>query len=201
MLDIRDLRRQGLAAAVSFKLQAGECLGVRGPSGAGKSLLLRAIADLDPSEGHVSWQGQERGQMPAPDWRKIVGYLPAEPGWWADRVGDHFQNWAALLPLVTRLNLPADAEHWPVTRPSTGERMRLAFLRALERNPKLLLLDEPTAALDAKSVAIVEEIVAERRRDQGLAVTWVSHDPEQSRRVSSRVLQVEQGRAWEEGGV
>jgi len=139
--------------------------------------------------------------MPAPDWRKIVGYLPAEPGWWADRVGDHFQNWAVLLPLVTRLGLPADAEHWPVTRPSTGERMRLAFLRALERAPKLLLLDEPTAALDAKSVAIVEEIVAERRRDQGLAVIWVSHDPEQSRRVSSRVLQVEQGRAWEEGAV
>lgn len=139
--------------------------------------------------------------MPAPDWRKIVGYLPAEPGWWADRVGDHFLNWTALLPLVTRLGLPADAEHWPVTRPSTGERMRLAFLRALERAPKLLLLDEPTAALDAKSVAIVEEIVAERRRDQGMAVIWVSHDPEQSRRVSSRVLQVEQGRAWEEEAV
>lgn len=197
MLDVRDLSRQGLAA-VSFQVRAGECLGVRGPSGAGKSLLLRAVADLDPSVGHVSWQGRERSLHSGPEWRGVVGYLSAEPGWWGETVGEHFLVWAALEPLLSRLGLPMDARDWPVTRPSTGERMRLAFIRALERSPKLLLLDEPTASLDAKSVAVVEGIVAERRRDAGLAVIWVSHDLEQSRRVSSRFLRVEAGRAWEE---
>lgn len=199
MLEVRDLRRVGLSS-VSLRLEAGDCLGVRGPSGAGKSLLLRALADLDPSEGHVSWNGRERSQFSGPDWRRLVGYLPAEPGWWAETVGPHFLDWPSLAALRARLGLPDDAKDWPITRPSTGERMRLALIRALERQPKLLLLDEPTAALDPKSVAAVEQLIAEQRQ-AGLAVIWVSHDESQALRIASKTLCIEAGRAWmvEEG--
>lgn len=192
MLDVRALSRPGLSP-VSFQLEPGECLAVRGPSGAGKSLLLRALADLDPSDGQVYWRGRERSQFSAPEWRATVGYLPAEPGWWGDSVGEHFRDWPSLAPLRQTLGIVNEAENWPITRPSTGERMRLAIIRALERAPQVLLLDEPTAALDAKSVRAVEELIAGLRRDQGLAVLWVTHDEGQGGRVARRILAVEKG--------
>lgn len=196
MLMVANLSRSGLAPA-SFSLSYGECVAVRGPSGAGKSLLLRAIVDLDPNSGEVSLDGVSRDLMSGPAWRRLVGYLPAEPGWWADRVGGHFDDWTAALPLVERLGLPADARDWPLTRPSTGERMRLALVRALVRRPKVLLLDEPTAALDATSVSTVEALIAERVGD-GLAVLWVTHDAAQGDRVAHRFLRVEAGQVREE---
>ena len=82
LLSIRDLRRLHLAA--SFDLDAGECVAVRGPSGSGKTQLLRAIADLDPNEGTVLLDGTPRETVPAPAWRRLVAYLPAEPGWGQD---------------------------------------------------------------------------------------------------------------------
>jgi phosphate-transporting ATPase len=196
MLSVRHLQRQGLAAA-SFSLSKGECVGVRGPSGAGKSLLLRAIADLDPNEGEVLLDGVAREAMSGPAWRARVGYLPAEPGWWADRVGQHFARWDDARNLVSRLGLPDDCGDWPVTRPSTGERMRLALVRALAQGPQVLLLDEPTAALDQASVATVEALIAERVA-AGLAVLWVTHDPAQAQRVAHRFLRVEAGSVREE---
>ncbi len=186
MLEVKNLRRSG-GKPVSFTLAAGECLAVRGPSGAGKSLLLRALADLDPHEGEVVWKGRARSAMPAPAWRRLVGYLPAEPGWWGDGVGEHFQSWPEAL--IARLGLPGDAAAWPISRPSTGERLRLALARALAMEPEVLMLDEPTSALDQASVAVVEALVAEKRA-QGLAVLWVTHDPAQAARVARRHLLV-----------
>lgn len=197
MLVVEHLSRPGLHPA-SFSLAEGECVVVRGPSGAGKSLLLRALADLDPSEGRVSLDGVERAAVPAPRWRALVGYVPAEPGWWADTTREHFHDWEAQAPLRARLNLPEHLGAEPVARLSTGERQRLALLRALERSPRVLLLDEPTAALDPVGTAAAEALLAEHRRD-GLALLWVSHDPAQAARVASRVLVVEQGRVREEG--
>jgi phosphate-transporting ATPase len=170
---------------------------VRGPSGSGKSLLLRAIVDLDPNSGEVGLDGLSRESMSGPAWRRLVGYLPAEPGWWADRVGEHFTDWVAARPLVERLGLPDEARDWPLTRPSTGERMRLAIVRALAAQPKVLLLDEPTAALDAASVAIVEALIGERVA-AGMAVLWVTHDAAQGERVAKRFLRVEAGQVREE---
>src|SRR3954471_1120042 len=87
MLQVRDLRTAILKPA-SFALSMGECIAIRGPSGAGKTLLLRAIADLDPSEGLVTLEGRDRSAIAGPEWRRLVGYVPAEPGWWADIVGE-----------------------------------------------------------------------------------------------------------------
>ena len=196
MLLVSNLSRSGLAPA-SFSLSAGECVAVRGPSGSGKSLLLRAIVDLDPNSGEVGLDGLSRESMSGPAWRRLVGYLPAEPGWWADRVGEHFTDWVAARPLVERLGLPDEARDWPLTRPSTGERMRLAIVRALAAQPKVLLLDEPTAALDAASVAIVEALIGERVA-AGMAVLWVTHDAAQGERVAKRFLRVEAGQVREE---
>jgi phosphate-transporting ATPase len=195
MLRVTDLSRTGLAPA-TFSLEAGECVAVRGPSGAGKSLLLRAIADLDPNQGQVELDGRSRESMSAPQWRRLVGYMPAEPGWWADTVGGHFDEWAKAEPLVVRLGLPADARAWPLTRPSTGERMRLALVRALMVEPTVLLLDEPTAALDQAAARAVEGLIAECV-GHGLAVLWVTHDAAQAERVAKRFLIIEAGRVRE----
>ncbi len=191
LLDVADLRRTALQPAC-FALQRGECVAVHGPSGAGKTLLLRAIADLDPNEGEIFLDGHRRESMSGPQWRRQVGYLPAEPGWWADTVGEHFPDWAAARPLIEALGLPEEARHWPLTRPSTGERLRLALVRALVVEPRVLLLDEPTAALDRLAVAAVETLIGSRVA-AGLSVLWVTHDEAQAARVARRFLHVEAG--------
>jgi len=196
MLLVEDLRRPDFLP-LSLRLAAGECLVLRGESGAGKSLLLRAIADLDPAQGAVSWQGRPRESMSGPEWRRLVGYLPAEPGWWDNRVGDHFLRWSDMAADAERLGLPAEAGDWPISRPSTGERARLALLRALERQPAVLLLDEPTGSLDPKATLAVESLLGDRRA-AGLALLWVTHDPDQARRVASRRLVLSQGLLHEE---
>jgi len=176
---------------------AGQCIAVQGPSGAGKTLLLRAIADLDPNEGLMCLDGRDRSTIAGPEWRRLVGYVPAEPGWWADTVGEHFSQWRAALPFVRELGFPEEAKAWPISRLSTGERLRLALIRALMVQPKVLLLDEPTAALDAASVAAVESLIATRVR-AGLAVLWVTHDAGQARRIAGRLLVVKGGQVREE---
>ena len=198
LLQVCDLQTK-ILKPVSFSLAAGECIAVKGPSGAGKTLLLRAIADLDPNQGLVSLEGRDRSTIPAPEWRRLVGYVPAEPGWWAETVGEHFGEWAAAAAVLTNLGFPEETKSWPISRLSTGERLRLALVRALIIRPKVLLLDEPTAALDAASVAAVEAVIASRIRG-GLAVLWVTHDAGQARRIARRQLAVEAGRVREEVG-
>jgi phosphate-transporting ATPase len=126
-----------------------------------------------------------------------VGYVPAEPGWWADTVGEHFSEWTAALPLVRKLGFPEEAKGWRITRLSTGERLRLALIRALIVRPKVLLLDEPTAALDPASMAAVESAIAARVRE-GLAVLWVTHDADQAKRIAHRLLVIEGRQVREE---
>jgi phosphate-transporting ATPase len=195
MLSVRGLRRPGLEP-VSFQLAEGECLAVRGPSGAGKSLLLRALSDLDPNEGEVSLDGQAREAMAAPQWRRLVAYLPAESGWWAATVGMHFADWHAAEPIAIALGLPLACRDWPVAQLSTGERQRLALIRVLIQHPRVLLLDEPTGGLDEAARTGVEELIS-AELDNGAAALWVTHDAAQARRLARRCLLVEQGRVTE----
>ena len=198
MLEVRDLRTHILKSA-SLTLSGGECVAVTGPSGAGKTLLLRAIVDLDPNQGFVSLDGRDRSTIAAPEWRRLVGYVPAEPGWWAETVGEHFPDWAAGCALAAKLGFPEGVQNWPIARLSTGERLRLALVRALMMRPKVLLLDEPTAALDPASIDAVESVMSCRIR-AGLAVLWVTHDVAQAGRVAGRRLFVEGGCLREEVG-
>lgn len=196
MLVVDKLSRPGLGP-VTLRIEAGECLAVSGPSGSGKTLLLRAIADLDPSEGTVSLDGQDRGAMSAPTWRRQVTYVAAEPGWWADRVRDHFPDPEGAAPLLDQLGLGAAAMDWSVARTSTGERHRLALARALARGPRVLLLDEPTGPLDAEATERVEKVLREQLRE-GVAVVLVTHDQAQARRLASLRASIRDGALLEE---
>ncbi len=191
VLKIRRLTRPGLEP-VDLDLARGECIAFSGPSGAGKSILLRAIADLDPNEGEVSLDGQSREAVPAPDWRRKVVYVPAEAGWWADRVDGHFPKPDIAAPLMMRLGLTKEALGWQVARLSTGEKQRLALIRAFVGVPKVMLLDEPTSGLDPEAAAKVEAMLHERR-GQGLAVILVTHDESQAARMASRRFEMRNG--------
>lgn len=180
----------------SFSVERGECVALSGPSGCGKTLLLRALADLDLAEGAVSLDGTDRNEMPAPQWRRQVGWLPAESAWWLDVVGDHFryqrsgvmgQNFP--MSTLRKLGFEEEVLDWKVERLSTGEKQRLALFRLLLNEPKVLLLDEPTAALDHMNVGLVEEVIDDYRKTSGAAVVWVSHDPDQIARAADRHLQ------------
>ena len=185
LLSIKQLSTRHVGP-LDLELAAGECLTLAGPSGSGKTLLLRAITDLDPHQGEVLLEGKSCRSMCAHAWRKQVGLLPAESQWWLERVGEHFSEVEA--GCLAELGFEPKVMDWEVARCSTGERQRLALLRLLQNHPRVLLLDEPTASLDAKNVARVEALIARLRREWGLAVIWVSHDAEQVARVGSRHL-------------
>ena len=191
MLTVRDLSRPGLEP-VSFELETGECVALQGPSGAGKTLLLRALADLDPSEGRVDLDGTERSSVTGPEWRRRVTYVAAEPGWWAETVGDHFADWAAAEALRKALLLSEIERTRSVQSLSTGERQRFAIIRALLLEPSVLLLDEPTGPLDDDATSAVEAQMAEARKN-GTAIFWVTHDRAQAERVAERVLMISDG--------
>lgn len=191
MLSIEGLTRPGIAPA-DLHLEAGACVALSGPSGAGKSLFLRAIVDLDPNQGRLTLDGEDRDHMPAPRWRRLVAYVPAESGWWSDTVADHFPDPEAAAPLLAELGLPGEALGWPVTQLSTGERQRLALARALVTGPRVLCLDEPTSGLDPEAAARVEAILR-RRLDDGVAILFVTHDQAQAGRLAGRRLTMEKG--------
>jgi putative ABC transport system ATP-binding protein len=149
------------------------------------------VADLDPNEGEVSLDGVTRATLPADQWRRRIPYVAAESGWWAHGVRDHFapDQLERARALAGRLGVgdaPFDGE---VDRLSTGERQRLALVRAFILDPPALLLDEPTGPLDPVSVEKVETLLLERI-SAGLVLVIVSHDPAQGMRLGARRLRM-----------
>ncbi len=192
MLRIENLRAGNLPP-LSFAVADGECLAIEGPSGAGKTRLLRAIADLDEAGGYLTHKGGRRGEMPASEWRRKVRYAAAEPAWWTDTAGAVFNGDKLLLErarkLAGDLGLDSTILDRPIAQLSTGERQRLALARAMADQPRVLLLDEPTGALDPVSAALAEELI----RYQALAgrsVILVSHDAAQVHRLADARLQL-----------
>jgi ABC-type iron transport system FetAB ATPase subunit len=185
-LSVRGLR-SAHGGPFDLHIDRGECVSLMGPSGAGKTLFLRLVADLDPGVGEVRLNGRERDTWTAPQWRSQVVYQTAEPVWWAPKVAAHFPRpmldaMRLLQPLLGLPNATLDAD---VDRLSTGERQRIALLRSLAREPKVLLLDEPTASLDATSTMAMESLL-QKYVDQGLSVLWVTHSRDQAHRVAQR---------------
>jgi ABC-type iron transport system FetAB ATPase subunit len=194
LLEIEQLT--GMAGGpFDLRLAAGECIVISGPSGAGKSLLLRMIADLDESQGVIRLDGSLRESMAAPLWRRQVLYVAAESGWWAPTVSAHMQSEAARL-LLPRLGLPDKLFDAPVAQLSSGERQRLALIRAVIRHPRVLLLDEPTAALDEASARLVESLLIELRQN-GAGLIVVTHNEAQAGRLATQRFQMRDRRLHE----
>jgi len=184
-----------LAGPFDVSVEPGGCLGVMGASGSGKSLFLRMVADLDPNQGEA-WLGERtRSGMSGPAWRRLVTYVAAESGWWTDDVADHFEpkHKAAAGDLAQRFGLDAALLEAKVARLSTGERQRLALIRALVHAAPVLLLDEPTAALDQDSIGKVEAVLRERLA-AGAILILVTHDPAQAERLATQRLNMVSGR-------
>jgi len=171
--------RIGVLPALSFAVADGECLAIEGPSGSGKTRLLRAIADLDPAQGQIFLDGAERGEMAATDWRRQVRFAAAEPGWWTETARGALPSGSASQARVQRLMAAVGLDQGLLDRPvaelSTGERQRIALVRALMDDPKVLLLDEPTGPLDVASSALVEELIRFHILS-GRTVLLASHD-------------------------
>ena len=186
MLRIDYLSIAGLPP-LSFEVAPGQCLAIEGPSGSGKTRLLRAIADLDPAEGYVFFEGVERAEMAGPLWRQRVRFLSAEPAWWAATPRAHFPPAARLDRLLAALGLEHLNLDRPVAELSTGERQRLALVRALADDPPVLLLDEPTSALGATNAALASEFIKFQIL-AGRIVILVSHDTMQIERLATARL-------------
>lgn len=191
-LTVKDLCHPFLGP-VSLTLDKGDCLAIMGPSGAGKSLLLRAIADLDPCDGSILLDNRDWRGMTGPAWRRLIAYLPAEPGWWEDTVGDHFPDREKAADMAEHLLLPREIMDWTIARLSTGERQRLALIRSLLNKPSVLLLDEPTAALDRTARDAVEDLLQDQMAI-GTSILLVTHDPEQADRLARCCLRMAKGR-------
>ena len=167
----------------------GEVVCLVGESGSGKSLLLRAIADLILNEGAIELDGAGRDSMSPRDWRLKVGYLPAEIFWWEDTVAAHFLNRPSKQALES-LRLSPDCPGWNPNRLSMGERQRLGILRLLDREPEILLLDEPTANLDEANSSLAENRLLDYIREKRGGALWVSHSSDQARRVGDRAFRM-----------
>lgn len=182
----------GSLPPLSFAVAAGECLAIEGPSGSGKTRILRAIADLDPHEGQIFLDGDERREMSATEWRTAVRYAAAEPGWWTDTPRGTFPAAvpdARITRLLAAVGLGGEALDRPVAQLSTGERQRIALVRALADEPRVLLLDEPTAALDVAAAALVEELIRFQLL-AGRSVLIASHDGALVARLAHARLQL-----------
>ena len=192
MSSLRIERLSGLGFKVArLTIQANSCAALSGPSGAGKSLLLRAIADLDQTQGEVWLDDTARSSLSGPEWRARVIYVAAESHWWAPRIRPHARHWQ--IPDLEALGFEADVLDWEVSRLSSGERQRLALARALCHQPAALLLDEPTANLDQTNTTRVERLIEVWRQRTAGCVLWVSHDPDQRDRVANAQYRIEDG--------
>jgi putative ABC transport system ATP-binding protein len=194
---------------VSLSLETGDRLAICGPTGEGKSLLLRALALLDPLDaGEVRWQGEPIVGEQVPNYRRRVIYLHQRPVLFEGSVESNLQEPFALQlhqaesfdlgrihDLLARLGCEPSFLAKSSRDLSGGESQIVALLRAIQLDPTVLLLDEPTASLDPAGTHAVEQLVSTWLEESAFtrAVIWVSHDAQQAGRVARRVLSMRDG--------
>jgi len=201
---------------VSFDLEAGEVLALAGDNGAGKSTLIKAISGVHaPDEGEVRYQGRPTTGMTPREvrdlgietiyqdlaladnldlginlflgrerMRKALGFLPV-----LDRVSMREEAARTLEGLGIRIGDPGV----PVGNLSGGQRQAIAISRAIYWNAKVLIMDEPTAALGVPEQRLVIGLI-KRLREQGVGIIFISHNLVDIFAVSDRILVLERGR-------
>lgn len=193
-VDIRSVTRSFSSRVVldnlDLRIRPGEFVALLGASGSGKTTLLRILAGLDAPDSGEAWVPEQRTvvfQEPRlvysrRVWRNVVVGLNG-------REASRERAVAAL----TEVNLAARADAWPATL-SGGEAQRVALARALVREPRLLLLDEPFAALDALTRLKMQRLIRDLCEAHGPATLLVTHDVEEAILLADRILVLRDGR-------
>jgi phosphonate transport system ATP-binding protein len=209
--------------SVDLEIPSGQVIGLIGPSGAGKSTLIRCINRLvEPSEGRISLDGREVTGLGQRDLRQMrrrmgmifqeyalverltvmenvlsgrLGYVPFWRSFFRRYPGDDVRKAFATLDrvgLLDHVDKRADAL-------SGGQRQRVGIARALQQDPDILLVDEPTASLDPKTSRQIMRLICEVCAERGLAAVVNIHDVGLARMFLSRIVGLRQGRVIFDG--
>lgn len=203
-------RRVPVLQEVSLRVEAGQFVAVVGANGSGKTTLLRlALGLLTPSQGTVRLFGAPLDGFR--DWR-LVGYVPQRAATstvlpvsveevvrtgmaghrgWFRRVDARQRE--RLEHVLDLLGLD-EVRRRPVQSLSGGQQQRALLARALVTAPRLLILDEPTTGVDAEARWVLRASLEHLVQDEGVAVVYVSHDPEAFAAMADRVVEVSGGR-------
>jgi len=200
---------------VSFSLGDGEVMCVLGPNGGGKTTLFRTVLGLlAKHSGSITVDGQSIETLSRSEIAKLIGYVPqGHSGYFAYTVRDFVlmgrtahlgifsspskKDFDVADRALASLGMAQLAER-PITEVSGGERQLALVARALAQEPKLLVLDEPTASLDfGNQVRVLERIAALART--GISILFSSHDPDHAFLCAQRALLLAEGRALEIG--
>ena len=206
---------------VSFHIQPGESFGLVGESGCGKSTLVRLLARLlDASEGRIVFDGVDMAALPARDFarrpeRRLIQMVFQDP---TDSLNPRFTARdtirepclllagmdrvaadARVDEVAAQVGLPAALLSRFPHQLSGGQKARVGIARALAPRPRLLILDEPTAALDVSVQAVVLQLLDRLRRELGLTTLFVSHDLNVVRLLTDRVAVMYVGKIVEMG--
>jgi ABC-type lipoprotein export system ATPase subunit len=195
---------------VSFGVEPGEFVAITGPSGCGKSTLLNLVGALDrPTSGEILVGGERVGELDGARYRgTIVGFvfqfhnliptLTALENVQLPMFGHELGRGARVeraRQLLEEVGLSERASAYPPTL-SGGERQRIAIARALANEPRLLLADEPTGALDSATGDQIVELLQAVRSQRGTTVLLVTNDPDVAARAD-RILRIRDGRIEE----
>ncbi|MEL9914716.1 MAG: ABC transporter ATP-binding protein [Thermoplasmatales archaeon] len=196
---------------VSLKCEKGEIVAVLGPNGAGKSTLFNSILGLaDVFSGSVRLEGEELKGLPTHAVaRKGVGYAMQLQGIFADlTVEENLRVSAEVAGINYKESLPEILEYFPNLKKflgrkaltlSGGERQMLTISISLIRNPKVLLLDEPTTGLSPLYSTRIIRVIAQINRDRGVSIVLAEQNVRKALEIAHRVYLLVSGRVIFEG--
>ena len=189
---------------VNFAFEKGEFISLLGPSGCGKTTILRMIAGFErPTSGSIRVDGEEITHL-KPNQRKLGMVFQAYALFPNLTVGDNIafglkiagmpadQRRARVEEMLKLIGLPGFEKRFPYEM-SGGQQQRVALARAIAPKPRLLLLDEPLSALDAKIRVSLREEIRAIQQDLGITTVFVTHDQEEAMSISDRIVVMNAG--------